>query len=129
MGKKSDNLPYPLRHGLWAKALAKQVDRKTRRWINKRVRFILEDIPDPSPRELVLAEHSALLDACCRVYAIQIMAGENPGSINRYLSFEGHLQRNLSALGLSKRTVKDVIDTEILAEYLTPETKEGQKND
>jgi len=122
MAKKTDNLPYPLKHALWAKGLAKKIDRRSRKWVNSRVRFILEDISDPSPRELVLAEHSALLDACCRVYVMRIMAGEDLGSIDKYLSFEGHLQRNLVALGLSKRKIQKAYD---LQEYIRQ--KEAEK--
>jgi len=124
MGKRHDNLPYPLKHALWAKQLAKKVDRKTRRWINTRVRFILEDIPDPSSRQQVLAEHSALLDACCRAYVMQIMAGESLGSVDKYLAFEGHLQRNLVALGLTKQKAKKVMD---LAEYIRQKDREAKE--
>lgn len=106
---------YPLQHGLWCKDLTKRINRATRQWINNRVKVFLEDIPDPSGREIALAEHCAFLDAACRVYAIQILAGENPGSVNRYLSFEGHLQRNLCALGLKRGSKRKVLD---LGEYL-----------
>ncbi len=112
----------PLSHGLWAKDLTKRINRPTREWINGRVRFFLQDIGQPSGREIALAEHTALLDAICRVYAMQIMAGENPGSVNHYLAFEGHLQRNLVALGLPKKKAEEVLD---LGTYLKTKEQKG----
>lgn len=124
MPKKRDNLPYPLMHGLWAKDIAKRVNQPSRNWINDRVRFLLQDISDPSSREQVLAEHTAMLDACCRVYAMMVMAKMEPGSVNRYLSFEAHLQRNLCALGLSKRKRATLSIAETLEQKLKEEEKE-----
>jgi hypothetical protein len=123
-GKKTF-YPSPLRHGLWAKDLKKRIDRRTKQWVNARIRFILEDIPEPSARQIVLAEHTAFLDACCRVYAMQTMAGEAPGSVNHYLAFEGHLQRNLVALGLSKRKMKEILDLEGYLKSKQGGAKEG----
>jgi len=122
MGVKGKrNHPSPLRHGLGCKDLKNRIDKTTRKWIAARVRYILEDIPEPSNREIILAEHTALLDACCRVYVMQLMAGETPGSVNHYLAFEGHLQRNLTALGLNKRKIEKVLD---LDEYIKAKYKE-----
>ena len=114
-------ITFPLRNGLWCGDLLAKIGKPTRRWVNGRVKFYLADIPDPSGRQIALAEQSALLEACCRVYFMRFATGQDQGSVNHFLAFEGHLQRNLCALGLSKRRRKAMN----LQDYLKGTHEEG----
>lgn len=101
---------WPLSHGLWARDITKRIPKNTKKHLYQFIDSLLEDIDDPSNREKVLIVLTVPLIICCHRYLLQLLAGEDPGSRDYLLAAMGRVERNLSAVGIKRRTIKKILD-------------------
>jgi len=113
------------KHGLWAKSLYTRCDKKTKRWVRRLTRALLEDLgEDLSSRERTLVFLTVPLILSVYRYGLLLLTDPNrePGQ-GRYLAAMNTIRRNLEVLGLKKREPQKVIDLET---YLRTKLKEEE---
>lgn len=120
MGRKRH---LPISHGLWARDITKNIPRNTRRHIRRFIDALLDDIGDPSNREKTLIVLTVPLIISCYRYGLELLTGAPVGSRLHYLAEMGRIERNLSAVGLKKRTIQKITNLE---DYIqSKKSKEG----
>lgn len=100
---------YPAKHGLWVDFRRVQVDKRTR--LGKWMQQLREDLRKDLGNNLTAMEE-ALLDRIvskivqCHLYELGILSGEEHGSRDFYLAAANSLRRDLTVIGLKKKTEK-----------------------
>lgn len=118
MAKRKSSMP--IRSTLFVRDLTARLPRGTKRQMSLLAKWLIEDIPDPSNRQITAIILTVPLIIGCLRYGLQVVESiENRepfnASWNHYHSALGRVERCLSSIGFKKNTLKKIPSLE---EYL-----------